>query len=43
MIAGTALSMMPMMHRGIQEGTLQATGAFAIGFLMFGVRYEAFI
>lgn len=32
MIAGIALGMMPMMHRGIQTGMMQAPGMFALGY-----------
>jgi hypothetical protein len=53
-IAGMTLGMMPMMHRGIKEGTQQAPGAFAMSYpmgiamgflmlhLMFGVLVGVF-
>ena len=33
-IAGMAMGMMPMMHRGIKAGTVEAPGAFAMGYPM---------
>ena len=53
-IAGMGMGMMPMMHRGIKAGTIQAPGAFAMGYpmgtvmgfmmlhLMFGVLVGVF-
>ena len=53
-ITGMALGMMPMMHPRIRNGTLQAPGAFAMGYpigtamgflmlhLMFGVLVGVF-
>lgn len=53
-VAGMALGMMPMMHRGIKAGTMQAPGAFAMSYpmgtamgflmlhLMFGVLVGVF-
>ena len=50
-ISGMALGMMPMMHRGIKEGTLQAPGAFAMkypmgtvmGFLMLHLAFGVLV
>ena len=53
-ISGMGMGMMPMMHRGIKAGTVQAPGAFAMGYpmgtvmgflmlhLMFGVLVGVF-